>query len=693
MSIDEQSLTRGKTPSRISHLSPMIPRQADMPATELMQAFELMLRARLIDDKVIILYKQNKCHFQIGGPGHEAVQVAAAHYLKPGKDWFYPYYRDMALCVALGADTRSFFLNAMNKEADPNSHGRQMPMHYGNKDLRILNQSSPTGMQFPQAAGCALGLKQLGITDEIVYVSGGEGSCCQGDFHEGLNWASVHRLPVLFLVQNNRFAISSHVSEQVSGESVYAMTAGYAHLARFHVDGTDYLASRQAMQEATEHCRSGAGPALVEADVVRLQSHSLSDNHLKYRSPEDLEHEQEYDPIERMRDYLLMHRIATEEELQQVELRVKQEIDEKCDEAEAFPDCSPDDVMKYTWVEPEPMLECQESEAGGAEVTIVDAVNHTLNSEMARDPNIVVYGEDVAHGKGGVFGLTAGLTEKYGARVFNSPLAESSIVGTAIGMASVGIRPVVEIQFGDYIWTAMMQIRDELAMMHYRSGGEFSTPMVIRVAVGGYIHGGCYHSQNIEATFAHFPGIYIIYPSNATDAAGLLRSAIRASNPVLFLEHKGLYRQPAAKGPEGDEHFCLPIGKAKVLREGSDATILCWGALVGKSLLAARKMEDEGKSIEVIDLRSIVPFDKETVFGSVRKTGRLLIAHEDSRFMGFGAEIAAQVSELCFEYLDAPVRRVAMKDAAAVAHSKVLEAAVLPQDEDVLNALRELLEF
>lgn len=659
----------------------------------LMQAMKDMLRARLTDEKTITLYKQNKCHFQIGCAGHEAVGVAAGHVFRAGHDWFYPYYREMALCAALGMTSKEFMLNAMNKADDPNSHGRQMPMHYGHKALNIVNQSSPTGTQFLQAVGCALALKKEG-KDGVVYVSSGEGTTSQGDFHEALNWAAREKLPVVFCIQNNLYAISVHVSEQLAGQSVFNFGAGYEGLARAEVNGSDYIATHATIAEAHRRAKAGEGPTLIEAHVPRLQSHSISDNHLKYRSAADIEKEQERDPITAMRGYLLSNKIATPAELEALHVAVKAEIDESSEWAEQQPNCDVTRATEPNFANPTPWVGVSEGTPTGADNYMVDAINHALDEELARNDKMVIFGQDVAHGKGGVFTVTAGLTAKYGVeRVFNAPLAESAIAGVAIGMATVGMKPVAEIQFGDYVWTAMMQIRNELAMMHYRSDGDFSCAAVIRIPVGGYIHGGTYHSQNIEATFAHFPGLFVCYPSNATDAKGLLKAAIRGNDPVLFLEHKGLYRQVYAKGPEGDENCLVPLGKAKVVRPGSDVTVITYGAIVQKSIVAAKELEKEGVSVEIIDLRTIVPFDAETVFASVKKTGRVLIAHEDVEFGGFGGEIAAQIADKCFTSLDAPVKRLGMKYVAAVPHSGELEDVILPQNQDVLAALRDLLAF
>ncbi len=660
---------------------------------KLLWAYETMLRTRLVDEKIILLYKQNKCHFQIGAAGHEAAQVAASAVFRAGIDWFYPYYRDMALCAGLGMRTRDFMLNALNREDDPNSHGRQMPMHYGHKGLNIVNQSSPTGTQYLQAVGSALAAKMTSSKD-VTYVSSGEGACSQGDFHEALNWAARDKLPLIFLIQNNDFAISVHVSEQLAGSSVYKICHNYEGLHSAEVDGTDFFESYDALSLAHERALRGLGPSVIEAHVPRLQSHSISDNHFKYRTKAQVEREFERDPIPRFRDYLIDHKLSSARELEALQASIKLEVDEAAEWAEAQAPCSPQDAELHTYVDNDPGAKVPEGTPRGEEIFIVDALNHALDEEMSRDSRIYVFGQDVAYGKGGVFTVTTGLTDKFGdERVFNAPLAESSIVGVSIGMATRGLRPVPEIQFGDYVWTGMMQIRNELAMLNYRSAGDFTCPVVIRIPVGGYIHGACYHSQNIEATFAHFPGLFVVYPSNAGDAKGLLKAAVRGADPVLFLEHKGLYRQVYAKTPEGDAECLVPLGRAKIVRQGDRLTIVTWGALVQKCILAAKELEARGIQCEIIDLRTIVPFDRDVVFTSVQKTGRVLIAHEDVTFMGFGAEIAAQIADQCFHYLDAPVKRLGMKNVAAVPHSPPLEAVILPQNEDVLAAANEILEY
>jgi 2-oxoisovalerate dehydrogenase E1 component len=664
---------------------------------EAIEIYKKVKLARLIDEKIIVLYKQNKCHFQIGCSGHELPGVIAGKVFRASKDWFYPYYRDLALCLSLGMTPLELFLNALNKEGDPSSHGRQMPAHFGHKDLNIVSQSSPTGSQFLQAVGAALAIKKLGKS-EVVYVSAGEGTCAQGDFHEALNWATRDKLPIVFLIQNNGYAISVPVSEQLAGESVYKLVQGYEGLKTYQLNGSNLKDCNNIIKEAYNHALNQKGAVLIEASVPRLQSHSISDNHKKYREEEDILNELKRCPLLTLEAELIKQKVLTASEIKKINSELKKIVDKCAEEAERSPDPSTESAIEFNYAESSNSTLEEESFPENAEASeetyLVDAINHGLSEELEFNNDLYIFGQDVAGGKGGVFSVTAGLTEKFGKeRVFNSQLAESSIVGVAIGMASRGLKPVVEIQFGDYIWTAMNQIRNELAMMHYRSAGDFECPVVIRVAVGGYIRGACYHSQNIEGTFAHFPGLHIVYPSNARDAKGLLKSAIRSRNPVLFLEHKGLYRQVYAKGVEGSKDQFTPLGKAKIVKTGDDLTIITYGAMVQKSLLVAKELEKNGSSIEVVDLRSIVPFDAKTVFESVKKTNRVLIAYEDVEFMGFGSEISAQIVEKCFEFLDAPISRVAMKNVSAVPHAPKLEEEILPQVWDVLEKAREVLAY
>ena len=661
---------------------------------QMVRAYRTMYLSRYFDEKSMILLKQGKIHFHIGGPGHEACQVAAAMALKPGYDWAYPYYRDLAFALQYGSTAYEVFLESMHRLGGPSSNGRQMPSHYGNKSLRIPAQSSPTGTQFLQAVGTAMGAVKDG-SDEVVYVSSGEGATSEGEFSEALNWASRAKYPVVFLIQNNGYAISVPVKDQIAGCSIAELTSGYPNLLRFHIDGTDFTASYRAAREAVNHARSGQGPSLIEADVVRLFPHSSSDDAKKYLVAEELERNRRRDPLPKLERTMLDAGIVSEAELDELRSEVKREVDEAAEKAMAQPSPSAEtaernvyspNIIVRTETEPHAALD-------GKNIVLVDAINHALHEEMKFNPKMLVYGEDVAGSKGGVFTATKGLTAEFGEdRAFNSQLAEASIVGTAIGLAIRGYKPVVEIQFGDYIWPSFMQFKDELVQLRYRSDGNFSCPVVVRVAVGGYIRGGLYHSQSIEGFFAHMPGLWIAMPSNAADAKGLLKTACREENPVLFCEHKGLYRQGFASSPEPDENYLLPFGSAKIKKEGSDVTVVTWGMMVQRSLEAAKKLETHGVNVEVIDLRTICPWDKETVLTSVKKTGKALIVHEDTRTGGFGAEIGSVIAEECFQWLDGPVTRVAAKD-APIPFAPALENAILPQESDITSALEKLAAF
>ncbi len=661
---------------------------------QLLFAYRTMLLARFIDEKEMNLLKQGKILFHISGPGHEAAQVAIAMAMKPGYDWAYPYYRDLAFSLGLGSTAKDILCENMHRIEGPSSHGRQMPSHYGDKRYRIVGQSSPTGTQYLQAVGTAMGSRKEG-NDEITYVSSGEGATSEGEFSEAVAWASLEKFPVLFCVQNNKFAISVPVKEQIAGGSVARLYSSYPNLKAFEIDGTDFIESYRTALEAVDYCRSGKGPALIEAHCVRLFPHSSSDDPKKYMTAKEIEENKAKDPIPKFEHYLSANGYASAKDFEAIRAAVKKEVEEASDYAEAAPSPSADTAERNVF-SPNivvPKEHFVEPLHNGKSIVMVDAINHALHEEMKRNPKMIVYGEDVADGKGGVFTATKGLTTKFGQdRCFNSPLAEASIVGTAIGLAVRGFKPVVEIQFGDYIWPAFMQIKDELVHMRYRTDGDWTCPVVIRVATGGYIRGGLYHSQSIEGIFTHIPGIWIAMPSNAADAKGLLKTAIREENPVLFCEHKGLYRQQFAASNEPDDNYCLPFGCAKVKREGSDITIVTWGFMVQRSIEAARKLEAKGVSVEVIDLRTMIPWDKEMVYNSVRKTGKVLIVHEDTKTGGFGAEIGMQIAEECFEHLDAPLARVAAMD-APIPFAPALENAVLPQEHHITAALEKLAAF
>lgn len=663
---------------------------------ELMSGLRLMYTARQVDNKVMRLLKQGKAYFHIAGAGHEATQVAFGLAMEKKIDWGYPYYRDMAYMLALGMKLDEIFLHMLGKADDPLTGGRQMPCHWGSKEFNVPVQSSPTGTQFLQAVGTALANKKEGIKS-VTYVSSGDGTTSEGEFYEAVNWASRDKIPVVFVIQNNKWAISVPVTHQTSGKnaSVMEMMKGHENLLRMSIDGTDFLASHAAAKSAFNHARRDMGPALIEAHTVRLFSHSSSDDQKKYRSQESLEEDLKKDPIELFANKLLGKGILTDLAYDELKKEIDNHIDEAADWALGQAEPDPATVTRFVLDESgkREKLPYEKSKPDGKPIVMVDAINHALKEEMERNDKIYVFGEDVADGKGGVFTATKGLSTIYGNdRVFNSPLAEASIAGVGIGMALTGVKPVVEIQFGDYIWPAFMQIRDELVMYRYRSNNLNEAPMVIRVAVGGYIHGGHYHSQNIEGFFAHMPGLLIAYPSNAADAKGLLKTACRLSDPVLFLEHKGLYRQSYSTAPEPDEDYLLPFGKAKVVREGDDLTVVAWGALVHESNFAIKKLEEEGHSIELIDIRTIAPLDTETIINSVKKTGKVVVAHEDTLTAGFGAEIVSQIADQAFEYLDGPVKRIGAADTPIPFHP-LLEKAVLPTRDRIYTELKELLAY
>jgi 2-oxoisovalerate dehydrogenase E1 component len=715
--------------------------QGGLSREQLIQAYRLMYTSRRIDDREILLKRQQKIYFQMSGAGHEAIGVAAGLALKPGYDWFYPYYRDRGLCLALGVQPYHMFLQGVGAADDPSSGGRQMPSHWSYPSLHIVTQSSPTGSQILQAVGCAEGGRYFahhpkaadvpaGITDyrqfknvssqndEVTYVSLGDGTSSEGEFWEAMNAAALGKLPIIFCVQDNGYAISVPVEVQTAGGSISRLVSGFPNFHFEEVDGTDPVASYAAFQRAARYCREGLGPAFVHAHVIRPYSHSLSDDERLYRPESERERDARRDPVTRTQMYLLREGILDDKGINQLEKEVEAELQVAVDRAlEALPP-PPESVMNFVY-SPDidvtspafgtpPATESSSDGKKATAKTMADLINATLRDEMKRDERIVIFGEDVADcsreeylrqklvkGKGGVFKLTFGLQCEFGNdRVFNSPLAEAAIVGRATGMATRGLKPVVEIQFFDYIWPAMMQIRDELSTIRWRSNNGFSCPVVIRVAIGGYLTGGAiYHSQCGESIFTHLPGLRVVFPSNALDAAGLLRTAIRCDDPVLFLEHKRLYRESYGRAPYPGPEYMIPFGKAKIVHPGTDLTVITYGAVVPRALQAAQKLErEQGVSVELIDLRSLNPFDWDTIAASVAKTNRALVAYEDTLSWGYGAEIAARIADQLFDQLDAPVRRVAAKD-TFVAYQPILEDAILPQPNDLYLAMKELAQY
>jgi 2-oxoisovalerate dehydrogenase E1 component len=710
-----------------------------LTSEQLIQMYRIMYTSRRIDDREILLKRQQKIYFQISGAGHEALLTAAGMALKPAYDWFYPYYRDRALCLALGMKPLDMLLGSVGAADDPNSGGRQMPSHWGYRSLNIVTASSPTGSQFLQAVGCAEAGRYFAHHpgaahkadgdyrqfkdvqfhgDEVTYVSTGEGATSEGEFWEAMNSASNLKLPLLVVCEDNEYAISVPVEVQTAGGNISKLIANFPHFYFAEIDGCDVLESYRAVKGAVEHIRAGKGPAFIHGHVVRPYSHSLSDDEKLYRPEDERRIEVEKDPITRFEMFLIGEGIIDEGEAARIRKEVDHEVQEASDMAVAAPFAPLDSVTKYvyspeldptsTQFESSPDFTKPEKGKTAGEKTMADLINACLRDEMKRDQRIVIFGEDVADcsreqyladkrvkGKGGVFKLTGGLQCDFGSdRVFNSPLAEANIIGRAVGMGTRGLKPVVEIQFFDYIWPAMQQLRNEMPLIRWRSNNAFSCPMVIRVAIGGYLTGGSiYHSQCGESIFTHIPGIRVVFPSNALDANGLLRTAIRSDDPVMFLEHKRLYRETFGRAPYPGPDYTIPFGKAKVVQQGSDLTVVTYGATVPRSLQAAQRIErDHDLKVEVIDLRTLNPFDWDTIAASVTKTNRVLVVHEDMLSWGYGAEIAARIADQLFDHLDAPVKRVAAKD-TFVAYQPILEDVILPQPDDIYKGMLDVAQY
>jgi 2-oxoisovalerate dehydrogenase E1 component len=702
--VTTQTPSPSVTPSALA-----LPKELDRDT--LIRAFRVMYLARCLDDREVLLKRQNKIFFQISGAGHEAVQAAAGLVLRPGDDWVFPYYRDRALMLMLGMSAEAMLLQSVGAARDPSSGGRQMPSHWSSPALRVVTGSSPTGTQFLHAVGCAQG-KALSTAkpDEITLVCSGEGATSEGEFWEAMNIACIETLPLLVLVEDNGYAISVPVERQTAGGNITRLLEGFPGLLRMEVDGTNFVESFRALKHAMTYCREGHGPALVHASLIRPYSHSLSDDERLYKPQTEREQEALRDPLSTFPEFLIregyldghaLERMTQEMDTDIAELTQRVLRETPPAKGSAF------DFLYSDKIDPRSNLFEIQPKLQGEPRTMIDAINQTLAEEMRRDSRILVFGEDVADcsreeylsevkGKGGVFKATAGLQREFGSkRCFNTPLAEAGIIGRSVGLAARGLKPIPEIQFFDYIWPAMMQLRDEVATFRWRSNNGFSCPMVIRVPIGGYLTGGAiYHSQCGEVTFTHLPGLRVVFPSNALDACGLLRTAIRCDDPVLFLEHKKLYREPYNRAPHPGSDFTIPFGKAKTVKAGQSLTIVTYGALVQKSLQAALQVEQHrrGASLEVIDLRTLSPYDWEAISTSVKKTSRVIVAHEDVLSWGYGAEIAARIASELFTNLDAPVGRVAALD-TWVAYSPQTEYEILPQVEDLVRESERLLAF
>jgi 2-oxoisovalerate dehydrogenase E1 component len=663
-----------------------------VPDAVVLELYQKMLTVFYVEERLKIFDRLGKVSFHASTRGHEKLQIGMTLLLKPRYDWFFTYYREKGIAIGLGMPLKDIFLGMLSRQTDPNSAGRNMPEHWSSRELRLVAQTAATGTQFLPAVGLARAVRRDG-GNEIIYVSSGEGATSEGEFFEALNWASRERLPILFVIQNNGYAISVPQSVQTSSE-IHRIAQGFG-MPTYTVDGTWFEPMCQMLPPVIELIRQGGGPALVEGQVIRMDSHSSSDDQKKYRSQEELNEMIERDPIHQTERYLQRHRILNEEQMQQMRDQTKAEVDRAADEADQEPAPGTDRIRAHIYAEnPDVALSLNApiNYISQEPISFIEGINRGLREEMALNPKIVMWGEDIADPKGGVFGVTRGLSTLYPDRVTNSPLAEASIVGIAGGMAIAGYKPIVEIQFADYMWPAFMQLRNEVPTMRWRSQGVWTCPVVVRIPVGGHIKGGPWHSACVEAFLAHIPGWHVVFPSSAEDAKGLVKSAARSVNPVIFFEHKTLYRRMESRTREPNDDYLIPFGRGRIRQQGRDGTIVTWGASVYQALEIAKRKESEGCLLEVLDIRSIVPLDEGLIYESVKKTNRVLILHEDSLTQGFGAEISARIVENCFEHLDAPVMRIAAKD-SFVPSATTLEDAILPSLIDLADAVERLLAY
>ena len=671
-------------------------RPASLSKETLKAWYQTMQMGRVLDLKAPNYLKQAiGWSYHAPCAGHDGIQLALGLSFRQKKDYLFPYYRDLLTCLAGGLSPLEVILNGISKATDVAGGGRHMSNHFAKPEIHIQNVSSCTGNHTLHAVGLGRAVKTYD-SDAVVFCSQGESSVSEGYVYEAINGASLEKLPVIFVFQDNGYGISVPKSDQTANERVCDNFTGFLNLKIVKCDGKDPLDSMRAMEEALAFVRSGAGPAIVHADCVRIGSHSNSDKHELYRDPEELAEAKRQDPLPRFRKHCLEQGIS-EEELLAIETANLEEYNKASDAAMMSPDPDPASIFDFVLAEPWVSAEYPTGiPAGeGAATTMLTAINDTLKAEFRHNPDTYLWGQDVANkDKGGIFNITKGMQQEFGRkRVFNGPIAEDFITGTANGFSRFDdkIRVVVEgAEFADYFWPAAEQLI-ELSHEYWRTNGQYCPNVTIRLASGGYIGGGLYHSQNLEGWLTGIPGIRVVAPAFADDAAGLLRTCMRSRGVSVFLEPKFLYNAAQSKSPVPPD-FAVPFGKARVRKAGTDLTVLAYGIPVHFALEAARKLETEGKSVEVVDLRSLSPLDTETIFASVKKTHRALVVHEDKVFGGFGGEVAAQINAQCFAWLDAPVERVG-STFTPVGFNRILERAVLPNTDKVLEAMRKVLAF
>jgi len=659
----------------------------------LVEWYRLMHLGRILDEKAANYLKQAKgWSYHAPCAGHEGIQLALGVTFRQGHDFLFPYYRDLMTSLAAGITPYEIMLNGLSKDGDVAGGGRHMSNHFAKPSIGIQNVSSCTGNHSLHAVGVAQAIKYY-KSDAISFYSGGESACSEGYFYEAVNGATTTKAPVVFVIQNNGYGISVPISEASANPVVGENFSGFRNLKIIYVDGTDVLDSWRGMQEAVEYIRSGQGAAMVHAQCVRIGSHSNSDRHELYRSNEELVDARERDPLRRLKALLIGEGILTEEGAKEIEAANKKEMFDAADRAEAMPDPTPESYSEF--LIPEPYAAREERGGEGEEMTLLQALNYSLKEEFRNNPDTFMWGQDVAtRDKGGIFNVSKGMQQEFGYdRVHNAPIAEDYIVGTANGFSRYndGIRLLIEgSEFADYFWPAMEQCV-EMGHEYWRTRGQFSPNVTIRIASGGYITGGLYHSQNIEGSLLPLPGMRIVYPAFADDAAGLLRTCARSRGMSVFLEPKFLYNHAWSKAnvPAG---FEVPFGVARTRREGKHLSIITYGTAVHLALQAAERLAKEGIEAEVIDLRSLKPLDEEAIFNTVRKTGRALVAHEDRVLGGVGGEVASIISANCFRYLDAPVMRIGSKP-TPVGFSPVLERAILLNVDDIYNNSKDLIAF